>query len=192
MNEIQSFKNFKKESNMSEKVNEQIHVGGPVVTPVKLPVEVVALLNTRLIDEYTAHYFYKNAANWCAGVNYKKAAAFFEGEAAAELTHVQGILDYIVAWNLIPAIPAVQTQVPFESLVDVVNKAYALELGLYDKYSKDLAGMLAVHPGTFNFLQTYVDYQTAEVTEYSDLLNALCLIDVNNKLDILHFEEIYF
>jgi len=192
MNEIESFKNFKKGSNMNEKVNEQVQLGGPVVKPVKLPAEVVALLNSRLVDEYTAHYFYKNAANWCANVNYKKAAAFFEGEAAAELTHVQGILDYMVAWNLIPSIPAVQTHVPFENLVDVVNKAYAMELGLYEKYSKDLAGMLTVHPGTFNFLQTYVNYQNDEVTEYSDLLNALELIDINNRLDILHFEEMYF
>ena len=97
-----------------------------MVTPRTLPEEIESLLNTRLGDEYTAYYFYRNAANWCKNANYKKAAAFFESELAGE------------------------------------------------------------------FIQKYVDIQNGEVEEYSDLLNALCLIDINNKLDILFFEERYF
>jgi hypothetical protein len=37
-----------------------------------------------------------------------------------------------------------------------------------------------------------VDFQNQEVAEYSDLLNALELIDINNKLDVLFFEKNYF
>ena len=51
----------------------------------KLSQEAVTELTDRLKDEYTAHYFYRNAANWCKGVNYKKAAEFFNSEAEAEL-----------------------------------------------------------------------------------------------------------
>ena len=33
--------------------------------------------------------------------------------------------------------------------------------------------------------------QTESVAEYSDLLNALQLIDIDKRLDLLHFEELY-
>jgi len=160
--------------------------------PETLPVEVVNLLDTRIGDEYTAHFYYRNAANWCKGVNYNKAAAFFEGEAAAELEHALGLQNYLTQWNIMPQIPPFPTTRNFANLVDVVNGAYDMELGLYKKYSADQGAMLPIHVGTFNFLQQYVGYQDAEVAEYSDLLNALQLINVENKLDVLMFEEKYF
>ena len=58
-----------------------------VLKPKTLPETIVSALNDRIADEYAAHYLYRGAANWCAGVNYKKAAAFFAAEAAAELEH---------------------------------------------------------------------------------------------------------
>jgi ferritin len=48
------------------------------------------------------------------------------------------------------------------------------------------------HPATFNFIQKFVDIQNEAVGEYSDLLNALMLIDIDSKLDLLFFEERYF
>ena len=48
------------------------------------------------------------------------------------------------------------------------------------------------HLMTFNFLQGFVDIQTASIAEASDLLNAAQLVDVSNKLDLLHYEERYF
>jgi ferritin len=48
------------------------------------------------------------------------------------------------------------------------------------------------HPATFNFLQKYVTMQNESVAEFSDLLNALELIDINNRLDVLFFETKYF
>ena len=56
-----------------------------VLKPKTLPENIISALNDRLGDEYTAHYFYRGAANWCQGVAYTKAAAFFAKEAAAEL-----------------------------------------------------------------------------------------------------------
>ncbi len=149
-------------------------------------------LNERIGDEYKAYYFYRNAANWCKGMNYNKAAEFFEKEAANELEHSKGLQDYLTQWNIIPEIPQAPTNVPFSNLVDVINKAYEMEYGLLEKYSMDQIAFAEIHPATFNFIQKYVDYQNDEVSEYSDLLNALELIDYNNKLDILFFEKNYF
>ena len=52
--------------------------------------------------------------------------------------------------------------------------------------------MFTKHLMTFNFLQGFVDIQNESIAEGSDKLNAAQLIDVNNKLDLLHFEERYF
>jgi ferritin len=149
-------------------------------------------LNKRIGDEYTAYFFYRNAANWCKGMNYNKAGEFFEAEAANELEHSRGLQDYLTQWNIFPTIPQAPTTMNFTSLIDVVNKAYEMEYGLLEKYSSDQKVFFDVHPATFNFIQKYVDFQNQEVAEYSDLLNALELIDINNKLDVLFFEKKYF
>ena len=54
---------------------------------------------------------------------------------------------------------------------------------------KELADL---HPATFNFIQKYVDIQNGEVEEYSDFLNALELVNVENKFEVLYFENTYF
>ena len=56
-----------------------------ILLPKTLTPEIINHLNDGLADEYTAHYFYRSAANWCQGVAYFKAAAFFAEEAATEL-----------------------------------------------------------------------------------------------------------
>ncbi len=162
------------------------------VTPKTLPADVITFLNERIGDEYTAHYFYRNAANWCKNLNYKKAAAFFEAEANSELEHAKGLQDYLTQWNLFPEIPAAPTASDFASLVDIVNKAYEMEYGLFTKYSRDMGMVLGIHPATFNFIQGYVDIQNDAVSEYSDLLNALNLINPDNKFEVLYFEQTYF
>lgn len=115
---------------------EQVVESG-LVTPVSLTDDIVSIFNERIGDEYTAHYFYRNAANWCRNANYKKATAFFDGEANSELEHAQGLQDYLTQWNLIPSIPSAPSNQSFTSLIDIINKAYNLEYGLFMKYSKD-------------------------------------------------------
>jgi ferritin len=174
-------------------VNEAaVTVGGKVVTPKTLPANIVKTLNERIGDEYTAHYFYRNAANWCKDKNYKKAAAFFEAEANSELEHAKGLQDYITQWNELPSIPAAPTSVKFESLIDIINGAYEMEYGLYEMYSEFQVDLMSEHPATFNFIQGYVNTQNDSVAEYADLLNALELVDIDNRLDILYFENQYF
>lgn len=174
------------------KLVEAIEVTADIVTPKTLPTEIETALNERIGDEYTAHFFYRNAANWCRNANYKKAAAYFEAEAMSELEHAKGLQDYLTQWNLIPAIPPAPTRVDFRSLADIINKAYAMEYGLFGKYSEGQKMSFDIHPATFNFVQGYVNIQNESVGEYSDLLNALQLIDADSRLDVLFFEDKYF
>lgn len=167
-------------------------IASVIINPKKLPDAVSKVLNERIGDEYTAYFFYRNAANWCKNVNYKKAAAFFESEAAGELEHSKGLQDYLTQWNLYPNIPAAPTSHNFNSLVDIINQAYELEYNLLQKYSDDQKALVNLHPATFNFIMKYVDIQNGEVEEYSDLLNALQLVDIDNRLDVLYFENTYF
>ena len=187
---MRTFKHFK------EKTNEdiEIEVGTPsgITNPKILPAEIVEVFEKRLADEYTAHYTYRNAANWCRNANYKKAAAYFDGEAAEELEHAKGLQDYLTQWNILPQIPAVNVPNEFDSLVGIIDEAYDIEYKLLLNYSALQHALCDAHPATFNFIQKYVDIQNDSVGGYSDLLNALQLININNKLDILIFEERYF
>lgn len=188
---IGKYEQFEK-SNKPARINEAIEVGGKVVTPKTLPSSIEDALDERLGDEYTAHYFYRNAANWCKNANYVKAAAFFDAEANSELEHAKGLQDYLTQWNLLPAIPAAPTKKAFKSLIDIVNGAYEMEYGLLEKYSENQTEFFKEHIPSFNFIQGFVDIQNQAVGEYSDLLNALELIDVNDKLNVLYFENKYF
>jgi ferritin len=187
---MRTFKHFK------EKTNEdvEIEIGTPsgITNPKTLPAGIVQAFEERIADEYTAHYTYRNAANWCKNTNYKKAAAYFEAEAASELDHAKGLQDYLTQWNVLPQIPSVSVPNNFDSLVGIIDEAYDIEYKLLVNYSALQHALVDSHPATFNFIQKYVDIQNDSVAEYSDLLNALQLININNKLDILVFEERYF
>ena len=186
---MKDFKTFKK-TNINEEVETFVNL--KPIKPKTLPTEVVDALNKRLADEYAAHYLYRNAANWCRGVNYPKAAAFFDAEAVAELEHALKVENYITQWNLLPQIPAAPTMQTFTSLVDVINKAYEIEYDLFEKYSADQSMFFSVHQASFNFVQEFVSKQSDSVAEFSDLLNALELIDTESRLDLLFFEDKYF
>ena len=91
-------------------------------TPLSLPQEVIKMLIERIGDEYTAHYFYRNAANWCGDKAYKNAEAYFIAEAASELEHAEKLQKYLVNWNVMPVIPPVNMIPQFENLIDIINK----------------------------------------------------------------------
>lgn len=172
--------------------SEPVVVTSGVPKPKGLPAEIISALEARLKDEYTAHYTYRNAANWCKNKNYKAAAAYFEGEAAEELQHAAGLQDYMTQWNCLPQIPAVDVPNGFTSLVHIIGHAYDIEYNLLEAYSTFQHSICAAHPATFNFIQKYVDIQNESVASYSDLLNALELINIDSKLDVLVFEGRYF
>jgi len=165
---------------------------GSIKTPKTLEASSVSKLNERLKDEYGAHYFYRNAHNWCAGEGYLKAAAFFAGEADNELEHAEGIQKYLVDWNVIPTLPAIKANITFTNLIDIVNKAYQIEYALYEAYLKDSKELFASDLNTFDFLTAYRMGQNQSVIEYSDLLNAAMLVNVENNFEVLYFEQTYF
>jgi len=160
--------------------------------PKELSSAVVDMLNNRLKDEYAAHFFYRNAANWCDDANYKKATAFFKQEAANELKHAEKLQKYIVSWNVIPTLPSVKPTITFTDLVDIINKAYVLEYDLFTKYNTDSVNIMSQDITTFDFLRKLREGQYESVVEYSDLLNALQLIDSSDKYQLLYFEQTYF
>lgn len=176
-------------------INESINPTDPTIVkkPNNLRKEVVNLLNQRIGDEYTAHYFYRNAANWCHNMEYKKAAAFFDNEAADELLHAQGLQNYMTDWDVKPTIPAAKTDLNFKNLADIIVQAYDMEFGLLQSYSADSKTIFNMSDmATFVFLQDYVKQNTKSTAEYAAFLNALQLINVENNFEILYFENQYF
>jgi ferritin len=88
--------------------------------------------------------------------------------------------------------PTVKPNITFTDLIDIVNKAYALEYGLFESYNEDSKALFTSDITTFDFMTTYRTRQTESVIEYSDLLNAAELVDINNKFEVLYYEQTYF
>jgi ferritin len=175
-------------------INENI--AGPaanseLTNPVILASDSVKLLTERLGDEYAAHYYYNAAATWCAGAGYMKAADFFASESKNELEHAHKLQKYMVDWNIHPVIPKVDTHHDFGTLPGIIDGAYKIECALFQKYVQNSHALFMSDLATFDFLQEFRQIQTESVAEYSDLLNALQLIDIDKRLDLLHFEEMY-
>lgn len=164
----------------------------PPLVPKTLIGSSVNTVNERLYDEYTAHFFYRNATNWCKGAGYNNAAKFFEEEAEAELEHAKKLQNYLVDWNVNPTMPAVKPNINLVNLIDIVNKAYLIEYDLYEKYNADSLRLMTTDITTYDLFTEFRKTQFESVVEYSDLLNAAMLVDVTNRLDVIYFEQKYF
>jgi ferritin len=162
------------------------------VTLYKLDTKTIKILTDRIKDEYTAHYYYRAASNWCQDMNYKKAAEFFTNEAADELTHAQTLQEYMVDFNVQPEIPQAPTKYNFSNLIDIVHGAYKMELGLMNEYNKNSQSLFNDDITTFDVLTKFRKFQKNAVVEYNDLINAGNLIDKNDKFQVLYFEQTYF
>lgn len=154
--------------------------------------KVVRILTARIKDEYTAHYYYRAAANWCQDMNYKKAAEFFKNEAVDELGHAEKLQEYIVDFNVQPEIPQAPTKHKFDNLIDIIHGAYEMELGLMKAYNKDSQDIFSDDITTFDFLTKFRKIQKGAVVEYNDLINGSELIDKKDKFQVLYFEQTYF
>jgi ferritin len=158
----------------------------------KLSSKTIKILTDRIKDEYTAHYFYRAATNWCRDKNYKKAAEFFQKEAKDELKHAQKIQEYITDFNIIPQIPQAPIDHKFDNLIEIVHGAYKMELGLMKAYNKDSQDLFSEDITTFDFLTEFREIQKGAVVEYNDLINGSQLVDTKDKFQILYFEQTYF
>ena len=158
----------------------------------KLGAKTIKMITDRIKDEYTAHYYYRAASNWCQDMNYKKAAEFFKNEAIDELTHAEKLQEYMVDFNIQPEIPQAPTKHEFSNLIDIVHGAYKMELGLMKEYNKNSQDLFAEDITTFDFLTEFREIQKGAVVEYNDLINASNLIDKKDKFQVLYFENTYF
>lgn len=154
--------------------------------------EVIDLLEDRIKDEYYAHFFYQNAANYCRDVNYLKAETFFSKESEQELNHAKTIQNYLVDFNVIPKIDQTKTTFEFTSLPQIIYDAYRMELNLMWDYAETSQSLFSKDIITFDFLTEFRKLQKNSVIEYNNLINALNLIDVTNNFQILYFEQTYF
>jgi ferritin len=154
--------------------------------------KTIKIITERIKDEYTAHYYYRAASNWCKDMNYKKAAEFFSNEADDELTHAKTLQEYMVDFNVIPEIPQAKIKHEFNNLIDVVYGAYKMELGLMNSYNKNSQELFNSDITTYDLFTELRIIQKGAVVEYNDLINASNLIDKKDKFQVLYFEQTYF
>lgn len=162
--------------------------------PVKLNEKIVKILEARLDDEFTAAFFYRDAANYCNNVGFFLAGKYFEKESQDEFAHAKGIEDFLLKWSVQPQLPEIdRSSNTFKSYVSVIEEAYTLEYALYESYEEssmkifDL-GDLCV----FDFLRAYRTIQTNSVAEYSDMLSMLEGGHDYGKYELLLLEEKLF
>jgi len=158
--------------------------------PVKLSQEISNLLSEKIGEEYKAHYFYRQVANYCENIGYLKAAEYFNNEAGEELKHAEGLQKYLTDWNVQPVLAPVEPPQRVSGLVDAIEKAYVMEYELYEGYetlSMDILNKKDVC--TFDFLQQYRTIQRLSVAEYSTFLNQLDTIDREDKNWVYEFEK---
>ena len=188
------FQNIKNMTSNDEIISEADNTLNKIskVTLYKLDTKTIKILTDRIKDEYTAHYYYRAASNWCQDMNYKKASEFFTNEAADELTHAQTLQEYMVDFNVQPEIPQAPTKHNFSNLIDIVHGAYKMELGLMNEYNKNSQSLFNDDITTFDVLTKFRKFQKNAVVEYNDLINASNLIDKNDKFQVLYFEQTYF
>jgi ferritin len=192
------FNEVKKRGLMSEQSEEIIMESdnnlskGGEVKLYKLNSKTIKILTDRIKDEYTAHYYYRAASNWCQDMNYKKAAEFFKNEAVDELTHSEKLQEYMVDFNIQPEIPQAPVKHSFSNLIEIIHGAYKMELDLMNSYNKNSQDLFSSDITTFDFLTEFREIQKGAVIEYNDLINATNLINKKDKFQVLYFEQTYF
>ena len=88
--------------------------------------------------------------------------------------------------------PQSETSFEFDSLLDIIYKAYDFELALMKSYNKDSQDVFQEDLTTFDFLQQFREIQRESVVEFNDFINGANLVDKGDKFQILYFEQTYF
>lgn len=159
----------------------------------KLEKGIVDLLLPRIKDEYKAFYFYRAASNWCKDKGFFIAAKYYQAESEDELEHSNKLQDYIVDWNVLPALSTIEgPAIEFKSLVEIIEKSYDLEYDLYEQY-EDVSMKILEYPDacTWDFLQFFRTIQRESVAAVSDKLNVLDGVEPT-KINLLLLEKNLF
>ena len=161
-------------------------------SPSKITPKAVEIVLPLIESEYMAFYHYRGLANWCKGVGYEKAAAFFDKEAEDELTHAKALESFLVDWNIIVKLPAIERpQTVYDGLEDGISRSYDMEFALYGDYNKALMEAIKIDMSLYNTLTERMEVQYKAVVEYSDKLNMLEGVEIN-KTNLLLLEKKLF
>ena len=166
-----------------------------MIKPEKLSKEVVDLLILGLEKEYEHSYFYQSVSNWCASNGYIQAAEFFLKESDEEIGHARRFQNYLIDWNVIPQLPTNKTPriLEFKNLLNCIEEIYDNEINLYEEYNDISMKIFKCGDiSAFDFMQFYRDAQKSSVTTFSDMLNKLEGVDVNDKFKMLLLQEKLF
>lgn len=157
--------------------------------PIKLNQQIATLLSARSHDEQKASYFYNAAANWCAVKGYEGGKKYFQKEAMEEQEHYQELSNYMTSMNVEPTLHTITMPERFESLTDIIEKAYEIENDLLEKYNQTSKQAFDIDLTTFEYLKKFRDIQRESVIRYSDLINQLMILNDSNKLDLFYFDQ---
>jgi ferritin len=145
------------------------------------PIEpFVQIFLDRLTNELTAFHFYRNASNYCANVGYVEFAEFFKSESKDEIKHATMIQDFLNDWGVVYQVPDITSDDTFEGLVDVITKAYQIEVALYKAYNSDATKAIS-DISAYSKILEMVEIQRSSVAEYRTLIDQLSLIDSSDK-----------
>ena len=150
--------------------------------------EIKSLLLDRLSNEYEAHFFYQNAANYCENVGYTLFAKYLKNEAADELIHAGKLQKFLNDWGIMFTIPLVEVSPKFTGLPDILEKAYQIECDLYEAYNDNANTVENIDRSAYNLMLEMVAIQYSSVAEYRTFIDSLSLYGTD-KTSIKIFEH---
>lgn len=149
--------------------------------------EIKAWLEKSAGSELYAHNLYRFLANQMQRMGLFGAQKYFLKEAASELEHYQGLVDYANDMGSVLGVPAIEKiDESISGLNVALSIAFETEKELMDQYQKfyEDAEDLYKDCVTATFLIKYLQIQRESVGEYGDVLSRLKLGG-----DIYEFDE---
>lgn len=138
----------------------------------------VQVLTDRLLDEWKAYMFYRNASQWCDVNGFNKyAGKSFVHEYHDEASHAHKIERRLTDFGIKPKMPDLTNiDYEFKDLKDICQKAHDMENDLLIKYNKNVLKFNNSDPDIALFLKKYVKIQEAAVVKYLDILKRLDVV----------------
>lgn len=141
------------------------------------------ILNKFGLAELTASHTYLHLANRAKTYSYFGAEKFFKSESSDEVTHYQGLSDFMNDMGCelsVEALPIVKTDC--QDLMSMLEYAFNMEKDLMNAYEQAVESD-SVTTKTSVFLQDYLKIQIKAVGEYGDLIARLKLTDDDILVD---------
>ena len=147
----------------------------------------IQILDDRLLDEWKAYMFYRNASQWCDVNGFNKyAGKSFVYEYHDEASHAHKIERRLTDWGIKPTMPDLtKINYDFKSVLDICQKAHDMESDLLIKYNKSVLKFNNTDPDFALFLKKYVLIQEKSVVKYNSILKQLETVKTDYELHSL-------